>query len=208
MAEIGRRGLLKLMGAVPVAAALPLARGEEKPAPGPPGQARAKRAAFTPRFFTTPEYATVRALADMVIPRDERSGGATDALVPEFLDFILTDPMANDRERERRQTAMRGGLAWLDAECGRRFAKTFLECGEGERTRVLDDIAWPEKARPEMSHGVKFFNDFRDLTASGFWSSQMGVEDLQYQGNTVVVEWKGCPPEVLRKLGLPPDSAA
>jgi hypothetical protein len=71
---------------------------------------------------------------------------------------------------------------------------------------VLDDIAWPEKARPEMSHGVKFFNDFRDFTASGFWSSRLGVEDLRYQGNTVVVEWTGCPPEVLKRLGLSPDT--
>jgi hypothetical protein len=206
MAEIGRRGLLKMIGVVPVAAALPAARAEVPPAPPRAREVKARAGAFTPKFFTAREYATVRALADTVIPRDERSGSATDALVPEFMDFMVTDPMANDRERERRQTAMRGGLAWLDAECGRRFSKAFLECNEGERAAVLDDIAWPEKARPEMSHGVKFFNDFRDFAASGFWSSRMGVEDLQYQGNTVVVEWTGCPPEVLKKLGLSPDT--
>jgi hypothetical protein len=202
MTEIGRRGLLKMIGAMPVAAALPLAPAEAQVVAQRAREARGRPGPFTPKFFTPRELATVRTLADMVIPRDERSGSATDALVPEFMDFIMTDPLANDREREHRQTAMRGGLAWLDAECGRRFAKTFLDCAEGERAQVLDDIAWPEKARPELSQGVKFFNDFRDLTASGFWSSRMGVEDLQYQGNTVVVEWKGCPPEVLAEIGL------
>ena len=67
---------------------------------------------------------------------------------------------------------------------------------------VLDDIAWPERARPELSQGVEFFNRMRDLTASGFYSSKMGVEDLQYLGNTVVPEWHGCPPEALARLGV------
>ncbi len=67
---------------------------------------------------------------------------------------------------------------------------------------MLDAIAWPQKAAPEMSHGVAFFNSFRDLTASGFWTSRMGIKDLAYIGNVYVPEWKGCPDEVLKKLGL------
>jgi hypothetical protein len=138
-----------------------------------------------------------------VIPRDERSGGATSALVPEFLDQWMMDPLATESEREDRQTAMRGGLAWLDAECADRFSgKTFLDCAEAERKAVLDDIAWPEKARPEMGQGVSFFTTFRDLVASGFWSSQMGVKDLDYRGNVFVAEWTAPPREVLEKLGL------
>jgi hypothetical protein len=53
-----------------------------------------------------------------------------------------------------------------------------------------------------MSHGVAFFSMFRNLTASGFWSSRMGVADLQYIGNAVVHEWQGCPPAALAKLGV------
>ncbi len=146
----------------------------------------------------------MRLLADLVIPKDERSGSATDALVPEFMDFAMTDPLIGERDREYRQTAMRGGLAWLDLECQDRFGKTFLLASEGERTQVLDDIAYPEKAKdkPDLKPGVRFFTSFRDLTATGFWSSKMGVEDLQYVGNTYVAEWKGPPVEVLKKLGL------
>jgi hypothetical protein len=153
-------------------------------------------ATFEPRFFTGHEWETVRVLVDLIIPRDARSGSATDAGVPEFMDFVLAEGSEDGR------TAVRGGLAWLDAECRRRFAKTFAAGAGVERTAVLDDIAWPTRARPELSHGVAFFTQFRDLTASGFWSSRMGVEDLQYQGNTFVAEWHGCPPDALRKLGV------
>jgi gluconate 2-dehydrogenase gamma chain len=150
---------------------------------------------FAPSFFTPHEWETVRLLVDLIIPRDERSGSATEAGVPEFMDFMMID-------RPDGQTAMRGGLAWLDNECTERFGKTFVTSSDTERTTVLDDIAYPKRAKPAMSNGVAFFNMFRDLTASGFWSSKIGVDDLGYQGNTFVAEWKGCPPEALQKLGV------
>ena len=159
-------------------------------------RARATAQGHVPTFFTAHEWETVRVLVDLVIPRDERSGGATDAGVPEFMDFLMTD--GSDQQR----TAMRGGLAWIDIECRKRFGKALVDCAETERTAVLDSIAWPAQAPPDLTHGVAFFNRFRDLTASGFWSSRMGVEDLQYQGNTFVMEWTGCPPEALAKLGV------
>jgi hypothetical protein len=151
--------------------------------------------AFEPKFFTASEWNTVRILVDMIIPRDARSGSATDAGVPEFMDFMLT-------ENTGMQTPMRGGLAWLDTECRERFGKIFTDCAEADRRAVLDEVAWPAKARPELSHGVAFFSRFRDLTASGFWSSEMGIRDIRYLGNTAVPEWAGCPPEQLARLGI------
>ena len=161
---------------------------------------RATRAAraggvFQPTWFMDHEWAAVRVLVDMIIPRDERSGSATDAGVPEFMDFLLA-------ERSDGGVAMRGGLAWLDDECTERFAHRFVDATDAERSAILDDIAFPSSARPELSHGVAFFTMVRDFTASGFWSSRLGVEDLQYLGNTFVAEWQGCPPEQLRKLGV------
>ena len=202
---IDRREALRRVGAVPLAAGLVLSPARLQAAQEHVHKAAAKTAKGkppAPKFFSANEWATVRVLADAVIPRDERSGSATDALVPEFIDFILDDPLAEARDRESLQTRVRGGLAWLDRECRGRFSKPFVECAGGERVAVLDDIAWPEKARPEMGPGVAFFSLFRDLVASGFWSSRMGVEDLRYTGNTFVAEWKGCPPEVLAKIGL------
>lgn len=204
MSDIGRRGLLKAIGVVPLAALAPtqaaVAQAAQSARAARAGQVKGQ--AFAAKFFDAHEYATVRALADMVIPRDERSGGATDAGVPEFMDFVMRDPLETERERESRQIAMRGGLAWLDHECTDRFARTFIECGDTERRAVLDDIAWPEKARDEMKAGARFFTFFRDLTASGFWSSKIGTDDLRYQGNTYVAEWNGCPPEALARLGV------
>jgi gluconate 2-dehydrogenase gamma chain len=157
--------------------------------------AGAAGAAYDPKFFTQTEWETVRVLVDLIIPRDERSGSATDAGVPQFIDFLMF-------ERPEEQLQMRGGLAWLDAESVHRFGKTFVEAADPQRRSVLDDIAWPGRARPELIHGVVFFNRFRDLTASGFWSSKMGVADLEYQGNVVVGEWTGCPQAALAKLGV------
>jgi gluconate 2-dehydrogenase gamma chain len=160
--------------------------------------ARAAGAKFEPKFFTSPEYETVGVLTDLIIPRDGRSGSATEAGVPEFMDFMMAD---RDTTEETR-TAMRGGLAWVDTECRRRFGARFVECSSKERSALLDRIAWPARAKPEMSHGVAFFNAFRDLTAFGFWSSEMGVKDLRYQGNTVVPAWTGCPETALRRIGV------
>ncbi|MGH7504178.1 MAG: gluconate 2-dehydrogenase subunit 3 family protein [Longimicrobiales bacterium] len=151
--------------------------------------------AFIPDFFTPEEWRTVRVLVDIIIPRDERSGSANDAGVPEYMDFIVLD-------RPRMQPDMRDGLKWLDDESRRRFNAGFADLETSQQTAILDDIAWPERARPEMEEGVRFFNFFRDQTASGFWSSRMGVEDLRYMGNTYVAQWNGCPPEALEKLGV------
>lgn len=189
-----RRDVLKVLLAAP-AATFSWTDAEAAQAAASAQAAQAATKPFVPKFFTEPEFRLVRVLADIVIPKDERSGSASDAGVPEFMDFMMIDQPA-------RQVAMRGGLAWLDVECQRRFDKTFLNCAEAERRAVLDDIAWPAKARPEFAHGVAFFTNFRDLTASGFWTTRMGIDDLQYMGNRSVARWNGCPDEALKKLGV------
>ena len=191
-----RRDVLKVLLAAP-AATFGWTEAEASQAAAAAQTARAAATAkpFVPKFFTATEFKLVRVLADIVIPKDERSGSATDAGVPEFMDFMMIDQPA-------RQVAMRGGLAWLDVECQKRFDKTFLNCVESERTAVLDDIAWPARAKPEFAHGVAFFSNFRDLTASGFWTTRMGIDDLQFMGNRSVARWNGCPPEALKKLGV------
>ena len=191
MTEMNRREALSLIALAPLATA---ARAHADSA-----VAARKESGRAPelKFFTPHEYATVVVLAELVIPADERSGGATDAGVPEFIDFVLSDVIGIGHREP-----IRGGLGWLDAESRRRHGKPFVELAAGERTGILDDIAWPARARPEMSHGVAFFSRFRDMVASGFWSTEMGVEDLRYMGNVAVPDWKGCPPEALRRLGV------
>lgn len=197
MSDLTRRDVVRVLAATSLAAAFDWTPAEAQRALGVAAAARNPTGhTYQPAFFSPHEWDTVRLLVDLIIPRDERSGSATDAGVAEFMDFLLAD--GDDGPR----TAMRGGLAWLDAECGERFGRTLVESEAAERAALLDLIAWPAKAPPELSHGVAFFNRFRDLTASGFWSSKMGVADLQYLGNTGVAEWPGCPPEALAKLGV------
>ncbi len=199
MADLPRRDMVQLLAAAPLAAAFdwtPVDATRARAAAGAAREAAVRNGSqFEPEFFTPHEYRTVRLLVDLVLPADERSGSATEAGVPEFMDFIVAD-------QSGRQTAMRGGLAWLDVQCLRRYSTTFFDSADEERYALLDEIAWPERARPEMSHGVAFFTSFRDLTASGFFSSRTGVEDLRYQGNTFVADWNGCPPEALDKFGV------
>lgn len=197
--SLSRRDALVRMTALPLVLHLELTADEMDRARTATERVRRSGQPYEPRFFTDHEWSTIRLLVDLILPRDERSGSATDAGVPEFMDFVITEG-----EDDARRVAMRGGLAWLDTECRRRFVSSFLDCAERERAAVLDDIAWPARARPEMSHGVRFFSMVRDLTASGFWSSRMGVEDLQYMGNTAIPEWNGCPTEQLEHLGLEP----
>jgi hypothetical protein len=195
-ATLDRREAVKALALIPFAFSFDL---------GQPQLERAAKAmrmtaqpAYTPKFFTPSEWKTVGMLADYIIPKDERSGSATDANVPEYIDFLMADAEASDATK----IAMRGGLGWLDFECVERFGKTFVNSTDAQRRQVLDDIAWPKKARPEMSHGVAFFNRFRDLTASGFFSSEMGWKDVRYIGNVFNPLWAGCPPEALAKLGV------
>lgn len=195
---LDRRTAIKLMASAPMAAGFAWTSAEAAEAHRHLQTAKAAAKAgvpFKPKFFSAHEYETVRLLVDLILPRDERSGSATDAGVPEFIDFMM-------RDQPRSQTAMRGGLAWLDLECGKRFDRTFAGCPPAQRTSVLDDIAWPAKATGALSQGVAFFTSFRDLTATGFWTSKMGIEDLQYRGNTFVAEWTGCPTEAMEKLGV------
>ena len=199
MSDFTRRQALTVLGAGALAAAVP------KPlrAHLAPDIRRAAVAAeqalllghYDPVFFTPAEWRTVRLLSDMIIPRDDRSGSATDAGVPEFIDFTVND-------RPGHQEPVRGGLAWLDDESRERFGTSFVEAAEAERATLIDAIAWPERAAADMKPGVEFFNRFRDLVASGFYTSRIGIEDVQYMGNRYVPQWNGCPPEACRHLGV------
>ncbi|HUG42087.1 MAG TPA: gluconate 2-dehydrogenase subunit 3 family protein [Longimicrobiales bacterium] len=199
MSDFTRRDTLKVLGAAGLAAAVPRPLRADLP----PEIRRAAVAAeqalllgdYDPVFFTPAEWRTVRLLADMIIPRDGRSGSATDAGVPEFIDFTVND-------RPAMQTPVRGGLAWLDAESRERFGAAFADGPAPARAALLDAIAWPERASPDVKAGVAFFNRFRDLVASGFYTSRIGIADVQYMGNAYVPQWNGCPPEACRHLGV------
>jgi len=146
------------------------------------------------KFFTDHEFATISILADLIIPKDEQSGGALEAKVPDFIEFIVKDIPEH-------QIPMRGGLKWLDLQCLKRFQKTFEQSSTDQRIAMVDEIAFPKRAKSGMEQGVAFFNLIRDLTASGFYTSEIGIKDLGYVGN-VPNQWTGVPADVLKEYGF------
>ena len=159
-----------------------------------PEELEAYKKTIAESFFTPHEMATIAVLSDIIIPEDDISGSATDAKVPDFIEFIVKD-------KPDFQTPMRGGLRWLDVESTKRFNNAFKDCTPQQQIQIVDDIAYPKKAKPEMKQGVSFFNLMRNVTATGFYTSQIGVKDIGYAGNTVA-QWNGVPDDVLKQYGL------
>lgn len=149
---------------------------------------------FKEVFFNKHEVKTIGVLADIIIPKDDRSGSATEAGVVDFIEFMAKD-------KPELQTPLRGGLTWLDTQANRRFEKKFVDCSSAQQIEIVEDIAYPQRKKPGMSQGVAFFSLMRNLTASAFWSSQIGLADLGYMGNTPN-QWTGVPAEVLKQYGL------
>lgn len=146
------------------------------------------------QFFDPHELATITVLVDIIIPRDDVSGSASDAKVPDFIEFMAKD-------RPEHQIPLRGGLKWLDVQSSKRFNKVFTDCSASQQIEIVDDIAFPEQAKPGMEQGVAFFNLVRNLTATGFFTSEMGIKDLGYVGNRPN-QWDGVPQEVLDHYGI------
>jgi hypothetical protein len=153
-----------------------------------------KKTEAEPVFFTPAEMATITLLGDIIIPRDEVSGSASDAKVPAFIEYIVKD-------MPQHQTPLRGGLRWLDLQCLNRYGNAFTDCTHDQQMEMVNEIAFPKKAKPEMLQGVAFFNLMRNLTATGFYTSEIGVKDVGYLGN-VPNQWNGVPDEVLKQYNL------
>jgi hypothetical protein len=152
-------------------------------------KAAAPAGKYTPKYFSAPQYATLIALCDTIIPKDEKSGGAVEAGAPEFIDLLAS-------ENEKYQLRLGGGLFWLDSFCTDRYGKVFLECTPEQKKEVLDLIAFRKNAKQDssLSQGVAFFAFLRRLTCDGFYTSRIGIADLQYIGNATLSAFPGCPP--------------
>ncbi len=146
------------------------------------------------KFFDAHEMTTITLLGDIIIPKDARSGSASDAKVPDFIEFIVKD-------MPHHQVPMRGGLRWLDMQCLNRYNKTFVNASGTQQIEMVKEIAYPKKVKPGMQQGVSFFNRMRDLTATGFFTTKIGVDDMGYVGNAPT-KWEGVPADVLKQYGM------
>jgi gluconate 2-dehydrogenase gamma chain len=198
--RVNRRQLLQVIGSVPAAASITagsaLAEPQQDHTHMMQGQQPAReKGPYERKIFDEHQWRTVSVLSDIIIPADERSGSATQAGVPEFIDDWI-DFRKREDGNNRLEAQILGGLMWVDRESNRQFEKVFADAAPDQQKQILDRIAWPARASADDHAWVLFFNVFRDLTVSGFFSSKIGVADLPYVGNTAVTDWQGCPPKV------------
>jgi len=145
--------------------------------------------AYAPKFFNAHDYKTLQTLCQTIIPSDADCGGAVEAGAPEFIDLLTS-------ENQDYQTTLAGGLLWLDATCSDRYEKVYLDCSPQQQKEILDQIAFRTNAisNPALGQGAEFFSFLRNMTADGFFTSEIGTKYLGYIGNTFLKEFPGCPP--------------
>ena len=146
------------------------------------------------KFFTSHELATIAVLCDIILPATGSDLSAVDVNVPEFVEFIVKDLPYH-------QQPLRGGIMWLDHQTNTKHNKVFKDCSSQQQLEIVDQIAYPNSSDPAMQPGVTFFNRIRNLTLTGYYTTEEGVRSLGYKGNTPNI-WDGVPPEVLEKHGL------
>lgn len=202
--DISRREALRRIGG----GALGMGAGYALPSPVLASFLRRLQEGYEWAFLRPDEVETMTALADTIIPADERSGSASDAGTVEYVDFVLS--ISDGRE----QVEWHEELRWLDRMAVRLRAEgageetpeaeagAFARVSEEIRREILDLVAWPAEVAPGLEERAEWFTRVRDLVGAGFFSSRMGVEDIGYAGNTTVPGWEGAPPEALDELGL------
>lgn len=146
------------------------------------------------KFFTEEEFKKLNTLVDIIMPAGEDSPSATELKVPDFMEFMMKDQPGN-------QTPMRGGLMWLDFEATELFGKPFNELSKDQVIQIVELVAWPDKAAPEYLGAVRWFNMLRNLTCSGYFSTEAGWKYMDYRGNNPNV-WDGVPQNVLDQYGM------
>lgn len=152
-------------------------------------QEKGSAGAYAPKFFQGPEYKTLQALCETIIPADADSGGAVEAGAPEFIDLLTS-------ENEGYQKTLGEGMKWLEAQCSSRYAKAYLDCSPEQQKEILDLIAYRKNADQDenLTPAVEFFSLLRTMTADGFFTSKIGIKYLGYKGNTYLPHFPGCPP--------------
>jgi hypothetical protein len=140
------------------------------------------------RVFNTVYNRLLLTLCDLIIPADERSPGAIQAGAPEFISLLASENPEYFR-------VLSGGFLWLNATCKRTYGCDFVDCAPDQQRELLDLIAYRETGRTDMHLGPAkhFFAVLRKLVTDAFFTSEIGMLDLQYLGNTHLSRFEGCP---------------
>ena len=184
--EISRRGLLQSIGASLAMGACGAGLLSAQDAGHVHHAVAQDRAAgpYKPKCFTPHEYATLRRLAELIVPADEHSKGALDAGAPEFIDLLAS----NNADLAAIYT---GGIGWLDEQMKHRYSDAFLDAQPAQQTTMLDLIAYRrnEAAHPELGSGIRFFTWVRNMVVDAYYTSQVGMDDLGFMGNQAMAKF-------------------
>ncbi len=217
--NITRRGALKVIAATAALGGVAASCAPEEAAesahealsgfsPLPPSNPRAAGTLTDPDMLapvvawetvlTDDEMRLVAALADVIIPADDRSPASSAVGVPEYINEFVSAPAHKEQ-----LTRLRGGLAWLNRAARERFGATgFPALSVAQQHEICDEICFEPDAPAELKPQARFFDQFRDMVSTGFWTSEEGMRDLGYVGNVPLPSFDGPPPEVLERLGL------
>jgi gluconate 2-dehydrogenase gamma chain len=177
MSEISRRDALRRLAlALTAAGGLDRVAAQEVHHIAAASQS-ASGGTYAPRTFTPQQYRTLERLTDLIIPVENGAPGALAAGAAAWIDTISSE---NDRLKE----VYRNGFTWLDAAMKQRGAADFISASPTEQTALLDLIAYRRNQSPELGPGIEFFTWVRRMTVDAFYTSEIGIRDIDYRGNT------------------------
>jgi gluconate 2-dehydrogenase gamma chain len=151
-----------------------------------PASAPIPTAPYRPAYFSTSEYRAIEILTDLIIPKDE-TPGALEAGVAEFIDLL-----AAHGEKQLRQP-MRSGLEWLDATAAGRYGANFVSLSPDRQTAILSSVAYPDPAAQPDREGRAFFRLMRRYAVMGYYTSRIGLAELDDPGLRFYTESPACP---------------
>ena len=172
--------------------------------------AEAKGGKYKPKVFNEHEWATLKRLSELIVPADARSGSAVDAGAPQFIDVLCS-------QNAELTAIFTGGISWFDAEMRRRAGKEFVTAAPAEQTAMLDAIVAAErtvreqnaeevlfarapqykgfsgytvKPGTDLAPGVRFFDWARKLIVDAYFTSPIGIKDVNYIGNQALSKYE------------------
>ncbi len=154
---------------------------------------------LTGRFFSDSELSTIEKIANIIIPPNE-FGNIKDAGVVELFEIIAKD-FSTPAHNEYGEKVLRRGLIVFESICNARFDKSILECSNQQIKSIFDDIAFNDNKDENLQEAIRLFAVYRGMVLTGYFTSEIGIKDLGYKGNTPNV-WDGVPDEILKDYSV------
>jgi hypothetical protein len=183
-----RRQTLKIIASAASTAGFPIlmdAAPQSVSHPAHRGAQEATAAPYVLKYFSQPQAQTLEALSETIIPADDHSPGAKAAKVYQYIDEIVSAASAASKK------LWIDGLSMVDGMATDHFGKPYAKCTAEQQFAILEKMGQNEEQ--PVAAEEKFFVTLKATTIDGYYTSKIGIhQDLEYQGNTVVLDFPGC----------------